>query len=390
MKHIELIEKRLANSRGNFARFVPIFSPDMKSCCFVIPNEHLTITVIDALISGVFYEVHRNNKLEMIAIAFPNGEFDEKLTYIFLECYLEHIIVDHKITVKMTYNNTKKGIFTQGVLSSPLQNLMCVESGSRDKYLKSFKGETSRTHYRRVFSPDEGSGMALSSALTTLGMIFDSLNIPDEQGNPIAEVAVELVGNALEHTRSDCVLDVDIADNYVKRKEPDGKKYYGANICVLNFSPALLSSQLKEKMCYNPQISSEGDGYRYWRLKKAYLSQKKFFNENYADEEFFMLSAFQDKISGRPNEYLTGGTGLPTLIKSLELQAEDDNCYVLSGDRKMRFIRKFLEYDKERWLGMNRQCDFMNCIPDPSVFTHSPIYFPGTAYNLNFVIARET
>lgn len=389
MKHIELIEKRLINAKVTIARLEPILSPDRKSCCFVVSNEILTIGLIDALISGIFYEVHHNCQLEMVAIAFTRGQFDEKLTYVFLECYLEHIIVDHGIKVKVTYDNARRGIFTQGVLSSPLQKLMGDEKSAGEKYLKAFRAETSRTHYRRVFSPDEGRGSALSSALTTLGMIFDYLNIPEEQGNPIAEVAVELVGNALEHTQSDCVLDIDIADNYVKRKEPSGKKYYGANICVLNFSSTLLSSQLKEKVCCNPQINSKGDGYRYWRLQEAYRSQKRFFNGNYADEEFFMLSAFQDKISGRPNEYLTGGTGLPTLIKSLELQAEDDNCYVLSGDRRMRFIRRFLEYDKERWLGMNSQCDFMNCVPDPMVFSHSSIYFPGTAYNLNFVIARE-
>ena len=102
-----------------------------------------------------------------------------------------------------------------------------------------------------------------------------------------------------------------------------------------------------------------------------------------------MLSAFQDRISGRPNEYLTGGTGLPALIKWLEAQADSDNCYVLSGRRKMQFIQSLLEYDSDHWVGMNRVHDFQHCIPDKNVFLPFPIYFPGTAYNLNFVMETE-
>lgn len=122
---------------------------------------------------------------------------------------------------------------------------------------------------------------------------------------------------------------------------------------------------------------------------KSICITEDFFREGYGDDEFFMLSAFQDRISGRPNEYLIGGTGLPTLIKWLEVQADGNNCYVLSGRRKMQFIRSLLEYDADHWIGMNHEHDFQHCAPDKNVFSTFPIYFPGTAYNLNFVMETE-
>ena len=240
------------------------------------------------------------------------------------------------------------------------------------------------------FLANENDDETLSSAITTLCLFFENLGITKSRSDLLAEVAVELVGNALEHSRSDCFLDIDVTPrDYVRRNDPTGPKYYGVNICVVNFSATLLSSQIQTKLCVNSELRDKSDSARYWRLREIYMHHRRFFREGYGDDEFFMLSAFQDRISGRPNEYLIGGTGLPTLIKWLEVQADGNNCYVLSGRRKMQFIRSLLEYDEDHWIGMNHEHDFQHCAPDKHVFSTFPIYFPGTAYNLNFVMETE-
>lgn len=66
-----------------------------------------------------------------------------------------------------------------------------------------------------------------------------------------------------------------------------------------------------------------------------------------------------------------------------------DNYYVLSGRHCVIFKREFLEYDKEDWLGFNSERDFFGCVPSKGVLSECPIMFPGTAYNLNFVMKRE-
>ena len=388
MKNVTLLEKQLRNATSINA-LIPVFSPDGKSCVFYGNQSLLTVDTISALIAGIFFTVHNNSQVSSITIAFPNGAFDEKFTYVLLECYLEHIIADHGISVRLLYNKKEKNIFTDGIDHSPL-HVFGEPNRSGMDFVRQFRFGVGKNYYRKLFSANENDDETLSSAFTTLCLFFEGLGITKERSDSLAEVAVELVGNAIEHSCSDCFLDIDVTPhNYVRRNNPTGPKYYGVNICVVNFSPTLLSSQIQTKLCTNSEISNTNDGARYWRLREIYLHHRRFFGKGYGDDEFFMLSAFQDRISGRPNEYLTGGTGLPALIKWLEAQADSDNCYVLSGRRKMQFIQSLLEYDSDHWVGMNRVHDFQHCIPDKNVFLPFPIYFPGTAYNLNFVMETE-
>ena len=388
MKNVTLLEKQLQNATS-ISALVPVFSPDGESCIFHGNQSLLTVDTISALIAGIFFTVHNNSQVSSITIAFPNGAFDEKFTYVRLECYLEHIIADHGISVRLLYNKKEKNIFTDGIDHSPL----CVfgePNRSVMDFVRQFRFGVGKNYYRKLFSANENDDETLSSAFTTLCLFFEGLGITKKRSESLAEVAVELVGNAIEHSCTDCFLDIDVTPhNYVRRNNPTGPKYYGVNICVVNFSPTLLSSQIQTKLCTNSEISNTKDSARYWRLREIYLHHRRFFREGYGDDEFFMLSAFQDRISGRPNEYLTGGTGLPALIKWLEAQADSDNCYVLSGRRKMKFIQSLLEYDSDHWVGMNQMHDFQHCIPDKNVFHQFPIYFPGTAYNLNFVMETE-
>lgn len=388
MKNVTLLERQLRNSASVNA-FTPIFLPDGKSCVFYGSQSLLTVDIVSALIAGLFFTVHSNSQISFIMIAFPNGTFDEKFTYVLLECYLEHIIADHGVSIKLIYNTKDKNIYTDGINHSPLHIFEDPACSSMD-FVRRFRFDVGENYYRKLFSANENDDETLSSACTTLCLFFEGLGISKERSNLLAEVAVELVGNAIEHSRSDCFLDIDVTPRkYVRRNNPAEPKYYGVNICVVNFSPTLLSSQIQTKLCANSELSDKNSSARYWRLRKIYLHHRRFFREGYGDDEFFMLSAFQDRISGRPNEYLIGGTGLPALIKWLEAQTDSNNCYVLSGRRKMRFIQSLLEYDDEHWIGMNHSHDFQHCAPDKNVFLPFPIYFPGTAYNLNFVMETE-
>lgn len=385
MKNIELLENKMLFS-GKPTGISPIYHSDGQSCCVVIKDDPIYIYTVFNLIKVLFSIVRFHDNINKIVIVFLGRNFDDKLTYVLLECYLDHILSNYGLSISIVWENNPN-IFTFGMINSPLQ-LLCSNVMEQEYYSASFRKSIGKSHYRRVFYPIDDSNATQSVLLTDLSIIFKQLNIPTEQSNSIAEVAVELVGNALEHSQSDCFLDIDITNDYVKKNNLKGPRYFGVNICVINFSPTLLSSQIEKKICQADSFFREGETSRYWKLKKIYNYHKDFFDSKYSEKEFFMLSAFQDNISGRPKEYVTGGRGLPMLIKSLEQQAEVDNCYVISGDRKMRFIQGLLEYDDDHWIGMNQDCNFADYVPDPDVFSRAPLFFPGTAYNLNFVIPR--
>lgn len=386
MKNVELLEKHIPYSEIK-PQITPIYHSDGESCCIVIKSQPIFFHTVSELIKVLYHVLHTHGGIHKIVLVFLGKDFDDKLSYVLLECYLEHILSEQALTVEIVWEN-KFNIFTSGMKHSPLQLLFHGSNHSAD-YSSSFRKSIGPSHYRKVFQPIDNKGPALSVLLTDLSFLFKGMNVPEDQAYSIAEVAAELVGNALEHTNSDCFLDVDITRDYVKMNDPTGTRYFGANLCVVNFSPTLLSSQIKQKIRRDDSLSPKGESSRYWMLRKIYNYHKNFFDAAYGEEEFFILSAFQDCITGRPKEYTTGGRGLPMLIKSLEQQSETDNCYVISGDRKMQFIQGLLEYDENLWIGMNQECKFDEYAPDPDVFSRIPFFFPGTAYNLNFVIPRR-
>lgn len=118
MKNVTLLERQLRNATSARA-LTPVFLPDGKSCLFYGNQQLLTVDTVSELIAGLFLTVHNNSQISSILIAFPNGVFDEKFTYVLLECYIEHIIADHGISVQFHYNKKETNIFTDGIGLSP-------------------------------------------------------------------------------------------------------------------------------------------------------------------------------------------------------------------------------------------------------------------------------
>lgn len=126
------------------------------------------------------------------------------------------------------------------------------------------------------------------------------------------------------------------------------------------------------------------------QVKIAYNNHKPHFDYvGYCEDDFYILSSFQDKITGRNEMATTGGTGLTTLVSNLTYRSDAYNCYVISGFRKLNFITQYLEINEDYWYGFNDEKDFINFPPAKCCFQSNPFFMPGTAYNLNFVLEKE-
>lgn len=63
------------------------------------------------------------------------------------------------------------------------------------------------------------------------------------------------------------------------------------------------------------------------------------------------------------------------------------NIELLFEYNKSNNIKKELLQYNDGFIGFNKENDFLGHIPDISIFEDS-IFFPGTAYNLNFAIRK--
>lgn len=330
-----------------------------------------------------------------IEIHIGKTTFIDKLTFVILECICYYLVYNcgHYVQVFMEID-VSRDIHIAGIMSSPLLLLNNTARSTVKRFPEKFRNDLYGAHFRKVIN---GIGQENTNYLGQLYKDIDSFlkpfGVEEISRDQISNVISELVGNACEHAKAECLIDIDIATNYKKvvKDISDEYNYYGINIAVVNISNILLGSGV-----YNNILCSDkyNDALRYSTVKKAYNNHKVNFCSEYTVDDFCNITTFQHKISGRETPLQTGGTGLTKLIKSLEERSDTYRCYVISGNRAINFYKELLEYNRDHWIGFNEDRDYIASIPGKNqqgeeVITSSLIYMPGTAYNLNFVMKGE-
>lgn len=332
-------------------------------------------TTIKKIISNI-NDIHKRYKNKNVPIKFELGyvRFSDKLAYVTLECILYELMVSYGHDIKISFY-PQLGIDVEGINSSPLLLLSSTKRKKRMEFINKFELDIYKNHFRRIVCR-ENIGI-LDDLNYFLNNMFD---IDNESRENVCEVISELISNSTEHGAGECLIDIDVTNLY--NKVDSVGDFYGINIVVLNLSEVLLGTQIKSRI--------EGEDFktnRYKNIKNAYIYHKQFFDELYLEEDFYNICSFQNKISGRSEEELTGGTGLTILIESLEQKSDNNMCYVLSGKRIICFEQKYLKYNND-WIGFNEANNFLTDIPNTDIFENCDIYFPGTAYNLHFIMER--
>ena len=365
------------------------FDQVSKSMIFEFEDKILNGITIKRILGSIsnFKKKYQFIKVPII-LYFPylGLRIADKLSYMVLECICYSIINEYHTKVQILWK-PEENIFTLGVKSSPLLLLNNTKMASVLKFPIKFEMDIYQNHYRRVIGDKQKrDGNYLGILCTEVSSFLKFFDISEEYREEIAEVIVELTGNACEHTNSDCLVDIDVTSDHSKMDE--GKTiegfYYGVNIVIMNFSEQLVGDDLRKKII-DKQITEK----RYAEVMKAYINHQSKFSELYDETDFFNIAVYQDKISGRENKISSGGTGLTLLIKTLERQSDISMCYMQSGNKAVFFNEHLLDYDENGWIGFNKENSFLNDIPDTECIGRSPVYFPGTAYNLHFVMKRE-
>ena len=312
-------------------------------------------------------------------ICFQLGEvrFADKLTITVFECIMHSLINDCRYTVAL-YGSVRTTITTESINKSPLKYLWANRQYSIDEFLSSFAKDLKLDHYRTIILENAAEDSTLSKVMGDVRSVLSHRSIDIEYCDMLAEVLVELIGNATEHNATPCLIDVDITQVYAKRDSPG--QYVGVNTSIASFTDVVFEEQLQAKLEGEEKYTE-----RYETVRRAYANHSKLFDENYSPNDFFRIAAFQDRVSGRHDKSNTGGTGLTRLLKSLEELADSDICYLVSGRRALRFNKSLLDYDSDGWIGFNEERDFMNHPPNTNIFRDCPFFFPGTGYNLTFI-----
>ena len=319
---------------------------------------------------------YHGQKIPIIFHAY-NFRFYDKLVYILLECisYYMNIIKTQKCIFDLLPQST---IWSEGMLFTQLYYQDDIE-----RFKKSFLNDLNGRHFRKViYKDDKNEGTDLSKLFQDIRLFLIINGVPETNSLNLAEVLVELVGNSREHAHTDTLIDIDITETNYNKKD-DNDVYYGMNTAILNFSPILFHEPLKKKMNSGTELKD-----KYLAVSQAYNFHKTKFSNIYGENEFYILSSFQDRVSGSLTKKM-GGKGLTTLLNSLEEQADTHLCYMLSDNIVTFLMQDLLKHNKDNFVGFNSQANYLNQIPDERAFQKINTHMPGTAYNLSFAIKKE-
>lgn len=319
-----------------------------------------------------------------IIIDLRSGVFSYKLVYVILECIIDYLIVEEKcriyLLIKEEYN-----ILNEGLKNSCL----CYIANGKyrvEDFCNTFYSDIFFFHYRSIIYQDTARADIASIKVQDVDNYLKHCGIKNEYCRDIiSNVVGELMDNALEHSDSDCLVDIDITDEYSKKNE-DGT-FYAVNIVVLNYSKVLIGDKLSSKLS-ELRVEDVEDSERYKNVIEARKYHSAYWNDSYTENDFYKLASFQHKISGRKEILATGGTGLTQLINALEEKADEYSCFVMSGNKIINFHKNCI-VNNNGWVGFNESNNFLGDIPDKETLETSSLYFPGTAYNLTFILKQE-
>lgn len=352
--------------------------------CFLIEYHKnvITGTGMRDIIHLLHYTVVKYSALKYpIMLDIGETSFNDKLVYIVLECVIHIVMEKYHRKVYICYKVTDS-IWTEGFKYSCLNN---VNDGF-DIFEKKFKYDLDRKHFRKVFTyQDYCDKKCLSKLMTDIRCFLKNNCINESSVDELTEVLIELVGNSGEHAKTDCLIDLDLTDDTYKSTADDLDNYYGLNACVVNFSKELFYVPLMNKMKSSQEVNE-----RHIWVKKAKNNHERYFSDKYSEKDFYTISSFQDKISGSIQKNKTGGRGLTSLISSLGEKASDQLCYMASGNRALFFYADHMRFNKEEFIGFNKNNDYINSIPEDGVIRDVDVYLPGTMYNLSYVIKKES
>lgn len=324
-----------------------------------------------------------------ITINLKNSIFEDKLSYILLECICYNLIEKEECRLTLIFN-CKHSIYNEGIKTSCLKHVNGSSIGL-EKFKRLFKFDIFQSHFRRIVKYESYSIESTSLMVQDIDNYLKGCGIQRGYRNIVSEIVGELLDNSIEHSKSDCLIDLDVTRDYEKINSGANDSYCGVNIVVLNFSDIMLSHGIYEKIkkIDDLEYSATEVTSRYYDVIRARAFHSKYWCDKYTEKDFYTIASFQHKISSRKDTFSTGGTGLTQLLRGLQDRSDAYECYLLSADRRYSFIKNILSHNADSWIGFNEQSDFFNTLPDGKFISASNLYMPGTAYNLNFVMKRE-
>lgn len=339
-----------------------------------IKEQYFSIKSVYRIIEHIKW-ISQNVKNANIKILINSESIVDQVVILIFESVIYYTLNILKINIRYRFELIKNTIGYKFYMNSLLYkyNNCKIDKG---KYIKDYEKDCTvyRNHYRKRCTP-LGDKKILCITMDEIASFFKNLYVEEEYSDYLSEVIIEIIGNAVEHSGSSCICNINVLPNINKKEKI-------IDIAIVDYSKVYFGTGIEnylmseEKYLYNERNKIVLD---------AYSIHKEHFSDAYNSNDFFMLSAFQKNVSSRKNSPNSGGTGLTTLIKVLIDKSIANFCYACSGETFLLFKKDFLELTSDGLIGFNENNDYINEIPSPEIIARNLYNINVNAYNLQFI-----
>lgn len=319
-----------------------------------------------------------------ICLEFKNLEFKDKITYLILDAVVYDLLKRSNFTIKIrcmkqNFSHIHTGGFISTALYRTQKELGYIDKKTFIKYYEK-KYYINEKVYRRIISKDILKKDETPSIIASeVAIIVKQISDDYEWIDGISEVVSELVCNVSSHTEGDCLIDINFSNNIGHMDDVKKIDRTMINIAVINYSEYRLFDKIKNNIC-NKEYNEKDPLYE--RIYNAYNNHKNLFDDYYKEDDFFLITAFQNHVTSRNLKSGNNGTGLTRLIENIIGKSEADYSYVLSGYNLLLFRPEYLSMSEDKFIGFNEERDYFSHAPSKKAINKSALFVPGTIYNL--------
>lgn len=343
-----------------------------------IKDKNFSINSVYKIIEHMNWVIEKNLTNLKFKVIIESEFINDEPTLMLFEAIIYHMI--NKYNLNLSYRfEIRMNLISYELFKNSLLYKYNNKNIDRETYTKEYEKNVTidNTHYRKrcINSIENKKGKFLSITMGDIETFLKNLNINKDYAEDIAEVISEIIGNALEHSNGDCLLNINVLKN-------EEKKYKYIDIALLDIDEINYGTGIKEYIdSHNINEYNEKNKI----VLEAYQKHKEHFDSRYDLEAFSIISAFQKYVTTRKESLYTGGTGLTKLIRALIDKSDAHYCYAISGKTMLKFIRKYLVLTDEGLIGFNESNNYKENIPSEEAVIKTKYNINANIYNLQFI-----
>lgn len=363
------------------------------SCKIIIKDASFGSVAVNALAEKIKYIIYNNIKAE-VKINIRSRTIADLATIVVFEYMVYYLLksTECKVCITLMPDNLMyaKNFLTNSITYNFIKDNRNFKI-KRKNFIKDFESEVPMINfhrYRKLLKNNNIKNETINKTSSDVYSFLKSILFDEEYIEDCVEAIGELCSNALEHTEYDCILTIECGIGLNKKNEERNI----LSIVVSNVSENLFFYKLRD---------FHKNGYKNFNvINQALVNHRLFFGKplelsqdidkiKYDEEYFYIVSAFQNGVSTRMNQEGTGGTGLLKLVYNILGKTENSFCYILTGNKVLFFIENLMNPVEDKFVGFNKNNDYLNSIPDAESLGTSAMTFGGTIFSLNLITDTE-